>query len=262
MNRCHTQQIANNQFTQLRCVVFSAMLVCLVLSGCTNDEAASTEDQPKNEVTNLEAKSDSSNEKSDAKPVKDLPVVNNPDFHESLVEATEAYLRYPMVNSVAEVAPADCAAPFDPEAKPKLSHSDDESSHGNKLYYLFAKDITHYLAPNDHDAPVGQTLVKESWTSKTSNPDARNLRNHASGNRINPRVDLDGKILEIGKRNDLFVMMKLDPKTAGTDQGWVYGVVDPDTKKVTASGKVASCMECHESAKHDRLFGADLAGLE
>jgi hypothetical protein len=244
------------------------VLVCCLcgLVGCSKEETASKKQPSDSAVTSSNSntakpvqETTDSKAKSPVQKAVDLPVVNNESFHEALVESAEAYIRFPMVNSVAEVAPTFCAAPSEPEARPKMSQSDDDDSHGKKLYYLFAKDITHYLAPDDKDAPVGQVLVKESWTSKESNPDARNLRNHASGNRINPRVDVGGKVLEIGKRKDLFVMMKLDPKTADTDQGWVYGVVNADTKAVSAAGKVASCMACHESAEHDRLFGTDLA---
>ena len=50
-------------------------------------------------------------------------------------------------------------------------------------------------------------------------------------------------------------MFKLDPQTPDTDEGWVYGTVTPDGKKVTSAGKVESCMKCHQRAPHDRLFG-------
>ena len=50
-------------------------------------------------------------------------------------------------------------------------------------------------------------------------------------------------------------MVKLDPATPGTDEGWVYGTVSPDGKAVGAAGRVASCMKCHAEAKSDRLFG-------
>jgi hypothetical protein len=49
--------------------------------------------------------------------------------------------------------------------------------------------------------------------------------------------------------------MNLDPKTPGTDEGWVYGMMGDDLKTVTSVGKVSSCIECHEEAPHDRLFG-------
>ncbi len=35
----------------------------------------------------------------------------------------------------------------------------------------------------------------------------------------------------------LFMMLKVGGKVAGTDQGWVYGVVSGDGTKVLASGK-------------------------
>lgn len=197
---------------------------------------------------------DKSTEKSPDKPIDDAPAVNDPAFHAGLTEAIDSYLQFPMANSVALVAPADCAPPSD-DPRPMMSNSDHESTHGQKLYYLFVKNITHYLSQDGSPSPEGQILVKESWTSKASNPGARNLRNHASGLRINPRVTVGDDTIEIGKRKDLFVMMKLAPDTDNTDNGWVYGVVDPNSQEVTASGKVASCMRCHEDAKNDRLFG-------
>lgn len=50
-------------------------------------------------------------------------------------------------------------------------------------------------------------------------------------------------------------MMKLDPATPNTDDGWVYATLTPDGKAVTASGRIASCTECHTKAPHERLFG-------
>lgn len=58
-----------------------------------------------------------------------------------------------------------------------------------------------------------------------------------------------------GERKDLFVMKKVgDPKTAGTDHGWVYGVVSPEGDSVRQSGKLEHCTGCHEKAPHDRMF--------
>lgn len=188
------------------------------------------------------------------------PAVNNPVFHDALVTAVNDYLQYSMVNSVAFEAPAQCAAPTN-DSPPRLSASEDDQTHGRKLYYLFAKDVTHYLSPNEKPAPVGQVLVKESWTSKPSNPEARNKRTHAAGVRINPRAKVGDKVFEIGQRTNLFVMLKMDPDTADTDQGWVYGVVDADSKQVSAAGKVASCMQCHQDTPNDRLFGPAIDDL-
>ena len=159
-----------------------------------------------------------------------------------------------MVNPQPMAAPAACAPAFAPEITPRLSQSEDESSHGKKLYFLMAKEIGHYMTADGSPSPVGQTLVKESWTSIPSNEQARNSRNHASGNRIMPRTKIGDQVVEIGQRTNLFVMTKLAKETPNTDEGWVYGVVQSESKKVLSSGKVASCIACHES-KSDRLFG-------
>lgn len=50
-------------------------------------------------------------------------------------------------------------------------------------------------------------------------------------------------------------MMKLDPKTPGTDDGWVYATLAADGRTVTAAGRIESCMKCHRETKTDRLFG-------
>ena len=184
------------------------------------------------------------------------PDKNEPEFHDALIAATNEYLQYGMVNAVALAAPLNCApATVGPrEPAPLMSASEDSSSHGEKLYFLFAKDISNYMGQSS-PAPVGQTIVKESWSSIEANPNARNLRNHVSGNRINPRTTVGDKVMEIGARKNFFIMTKLDKDTPKTDDGWVYGIVDSDTRKVIASGKVASCIYCHKDATNDRQFG-------
>lgn len=182
-------------------------------------------------------------------------MVNDSAFHEPLLAVVDEYLQYAMVDTTPMLAPELCSAPDQTDLAPKITQSDDEETHGKKLYFLFVNDIAHYLNQDGSKTPIGQAIVKESWSSIESNPDAHNLRSHASGNRVNPRVKDGDKILEIERRKDLFVMLKLAEETPGTDQGWIYGLVTPDTKEVTAAGKIATCAQCHESAKHDRLFG-------
>ena len=229
-------------------LILMLTLVCLTW-GCTNTDKDTSQ-----------RNSDDPAEQTD--PAEQEPVINDPAFHEGLIEAANEYLGFGLVDHRIHVAPeagAPAIAPGSEAPQPTMSTSDHESTHGKKLYFLFAKEIAHYLDQDGSDSPVGQAIVMESWTSKSSNPEARNLRNHACGIRINPRVSLGGQTLEIGKRNDLFVMLKLATETPNTDQGWVYGVVTPDTKEVTSAGKVASCMNCHIDAKHDRLFGPVLS---
>jgi len=71
-----------------------------------------------------------------------------------------------------------------------------------------------------------------------------------------PEYLVDGeKAYRIGEPRGLFVMLKKDPATPDTDEGWVYGTVSADGKTVTSSGRVESCMGCHREASRDRLFG-------
>jgi hypothetical protein len=54
-------------------------------------------------------------------------------------------------------------------------------------------------------------------------------------------------------------MFRVDRKTPDTDEGWIYATVSA-AGQVTAAGRVASCMGCHEtSATHERLFGVSLS---
>lgn len=208
-----------------------------------------------NSAKGIQANNDTTKNRDDSRDSNVPVIVNNADFHEPLTAAAEQYLEFAMVNSIPLAAPEACAAAAPEEAQPMISQSDDTDSHGKKLYFLFAKEIAHYLDQDGSPSPVGQILVKEAWTSKPSNPNARNMRNHAAGIRVNPRTKVGDQVLEIGRRNKLFIMMKLETDTPETDQGWIYGVVDADSKAISEAGKVHSCMQCHIDAKHDRLFG-------
>jgi hypothetical protein len=140
----------------------------------------------------------------------------------NILAVAQTYASYGRVDEQRRWAPTDCMAPMpDP---PRVSQSRDPETHGRKLYYLFAKDRLAYLHSRDLDQPNGQAVVKESWIP--GNPPAK---------------------------GPLFMMIK----TGGSDSdaGWIYATATPDGKTITASGRIASCMECHQGAKRDRLFG-------
>lgn len=143
--------------------------------------------------------------------------------HSRLLEISTAYPSYGRVDDTARLGTPLCVAPTTPP--PRLSASRDSETHGRKLYYLFAKNHEAYRMVRELPQPVGQVLVKESW--------------------------VPGKPLTCGP---LFVMMKTGEDDS--DAGWIYATFTPDGKTVTASGKIASCMECHQSERtNDRLFG-------
>jgi len=186
-------------------------------------------------------------------------------FGEKLLDVAKKYEQFGRVDDEARWAPLDCRAPN--PGTVAFSASNQADTHGKKLYSLFASDHQAYVQVKANKlAPVGQTIVKESWipeetkAPKSNEPHSRKL--NAKGqygqdlvDRFFPYVQKDGKWFKASKKAGLFVMMKFDPKTEGTDEGWVYGTVSADLKQVTSVGRVASCMECHVKAKYDREFG-------
>jgi hypothetical protein len=169
-------------------------------------------------------------------------------FDARLLEVARAYRGWSKVASDLAWAVADCdsdALPMDPPLR--ASASEDAATHGQKLYYLFARDRPAYAPPRGERAKAGQVLVKEAWTSIPVPP--------GEAPAIGAMAEHGGRRYRTGTRAGLFVMMKLDPTTAGTDEGWVYGVLSGDGARVVAAGRVEECMRCHVHAPYDRLYG-------
>ncbi len=161
----------------------------------------------------------------------------------------------------------------------KFSQSDEEETHGHKLYSLFARNRTEYSSLEANGKiKVGQAVVKQSWTieeitdkkakppkridyervisTEISEADPKRDSSQDDGeNHFYPYIWRGGKVYKADKPAGLFVMLKLDPTTADTDDGWVYATLTPDGKQVTAAGKLESCLKCHLEAKNERLFG-------
>ena len=190
-------------------------------------------------------------------------VENDARFHPLLSSVAKSYEKYAKVGDTPRVAPGLCAGPPPPGVL--LSSSKDGSTHGQKLYFLFALDPELYrikgkglratapLAPVYGEKGAEQALVKQSWTcvpaDKEKDADLSPLLVLRKGDQL----------FKTGEKKDLFIMVKLDTITEGTDHGWVYGTVTPDGKTVTSSGKVRSCIECHKTAGDCRLFGLPAA---
>jgi hypothetical protein len=196
-----------------------------------------------------------------AAPVKPKP---GEQFHKELLQAAKDYKSWGRVDGSFLWAPVDCRMP-DP-AQARFSASDDDNTHGQKLYSLFAKDPNAYLwFDGDKPVAVGQVVVKESWVPEETTEVKPDVIDHTRvigdrerptvGDHFYPYATRGDKVYKAGTPAGLFIMMKLDPKTEGTDDGWVYGTVSAEGKQVTAAGKIESCMKCHQEARHDRLFG-------
>jgi hypothetical protein len=160
--------------------------------------------------------------------------------------------------------------PPNPGALARFSDSKDQATHGRKIYWLFVKDVPSdallsYI-PRGRVNPVGQAVVMEAWVPEEVKPGplqpvTRTIETRVGG-RVVPREDRflpyvyrGNHFFHAKEKAGLFIMYKVDPRTPGTDEGWVYGTVTADGKTVTAAGRIASCMGCHKDAPHDRLFG-------
>jgi len=179
-------------------------------------------------------------------------------WRDELALIANLYLSWGRVDDEMRFAPGLCRLQM--PGRFQMSASTDDSTHGSKLYLLYAKDPVAYGWPRsdrmtaqaDWSEPrFLQVIVKESFAAVEKSSDEA----HA-GRRLDapaPAVR-DGRTFVAGQPLGLYVMFKVDPATAGTDEGWVYGTVSPDGT-VTSAGRVGGCMGCHVGAPDDRLFG-------
>lgn len=177
--------------------------------------------------------------------------MNDPKFHKQLLEIAANYESYGKVDDIMRWVPTLCM--LQPPPKAQLSKSKDTSTHGQKLYYLYAKDRNSYV--KNETAAAGQTVVKEAWhqPSKEAVKAAADDKKSRDGSAAKPILMFDPVVL--GPKSGLYIMYNTGSKTPDTDDGWVYGTVTADAKTVMSSGRVQSCMGCHVSAPHGRLFG-------
>lgn len=129
-----------------------------------------------------------------------------------------------------------------------FSDAASRTPHSMKIYQPWARDAKAYFLAAEKNQPVGQVIVKESWMPNEAAAEAI-----TTGSALAER---DGKKYMPDEPSELFIMFKDDPATPDTDEGWVYGIVTPDGKQVISSGRIASCVERHRQARHDRVFGA------
>jgi hypothetical protein len=206
-----------------------------------------------------------------------VPVEDDPAFHAVLKAVARDYAGWSRADDSLRFVPLDCSpdTPY-PLAPVRLSASEHADSHGRKLYFLYVNNNPYYPEQLSQGAaaPVGLSIVKQSWEAVVSAPspapttapqaapdtaadrDTEGVaRADAKGRRYLDTLVKDGVTYHVGQQRALFVMHRLDPATPNTDDGWVYGTLTPDGQTVTSSGRVASCMGCHASAPHGRLFG-------
>jgi hypothetical protein len=179
--------------------------------------------------------------------------------------AFASYRAWGRVDDELRWAPFLCRLPN--PGRPAMSAAK-EGGHARKLYSLFAKDRASYIAGGGADSgaasSVGQAIVKESYLPEVVQTGALpGVTTHgrtvvdgtqAEADHFDPYVKADGVTYHAGVVAGIYVMLRRDPKTTGTDDGWVYGTLRPNGE-VTSAGRVPSCMRCH-TTKSGRLFGS------
>jgi len=184
-------------------------------------------------------------------------VANDPRWHASLRAIAAGYTNWGRVDDQMRWAPHLCAMPR--PARARISASSDEGTHGRKLYTLYAKDPAAYGAQKSFmPAPevagltdIKQVVVKEAFVPvETATPRPMPW----AGGGLMP-AEHKGKTYEPGDALGIYVVFQPNKASADTDDGWVYGTVSADLTTVTSSGKVASCMGCHQKVPRGRLFG-------
>lgn len=183
-------------------------------------------------------------------------------FDEQILAIAQNYKEYGLVDDEARWSPWLCDMPE--PARVRFSKSDDSETHGEKLYLLYAKNRNAYVQIESTEPEVGQVVVKESWhpvkmerlagqTNDSNGGDVAELTAHDDS--VISVAEQDGVSYEMGEFAGLYIMLKRESDAEGTDNGWIYATVAADGKTITSSGKIDSCISCHQEAPHDRLFG-------
>ena len=188
----------------------------------------------------------------------------DPRFVPLIAAAFRDYKTWARVDDELRWAPWLCRMPQPGRAR--MSAAED-GGHARKLYSVFAKDqhpypVLRVAAPVPQ--PLGQILVKESYYPELMDKPIPQdeltalQEKPTTADHFNPYVRVGDQVYRASRLAGAYVVLKVAPETPGTDAGWVYGTVTPEGE-VTSAGRVASCMGCHVSARHERVFGLEPA---
>jgi hypothetical protein len=170
-----------------------------------------------------------------------------------LTDIPEMYREWKRVDQEVRISPTQCRMPN--PGVGRISESKDDATHGRKLYYLYAREREAYLKGGDAAEAVGQVVVKEAWQPVPSNRPGGAYALHPDTH-LPPTKEIDGQRYETGAFAGLYVMLRLDPATPNTDDGWVYATYPADGSPATV-GRLANCMDCHVREGRGRLYGMD-----
>lgn len=185
-------------------------------------------------------------------------------FASELKTVFATYKAWGRVDDELRWAPFLCRLPE--PGRPAMSLAK-EGGHARKLFSLFAKDRGAYVGAHPPDAgrpsSVGQVVVKESYVPEVLQrdvPAGTTTRTGTvvdgglgEGDHFNPIITENGITYRASTLAGVYVMLRKQPSTPGTDDGWIYGTLRPNGE-LTSAGRVASCMGCH-TTKPGRFLG-------
>ena len=186
----------------------------------------------------------------DPAPPKAAPTLDA-RFASDVKAAWSAYKAWGRVDDELRWAPFLCRLPN--PGRPQRSKAE-SGEHAQKLYSLFAKERNAYV--KQAKSPIGQIIVKESYLPELvtgHEPSRADVIGRDEGDHFDPYLRDGDKTYRAGALAGVYVMLRKPDATDGTDNGWIYGTLTA-SGEVTSAGRVESCMGCHASAKHERLF--------
>lgn len=194
-----------------------------------------------------------------------VDVVADDTLKKKILDVASEYAQYQLIEASLHWSPLACSMP--PPPGPLASESNDTETHGGKLYFMFAKEGDAYRRCAESDQPVGQAIVKQSWTSKPAqfekNPDLyatqREFKfgpDNQATVQATPYLRKGDAWFEVHEPAGLFIMLKTGEHEEA-DEGWIYATTNAAGTEIRSIGKLNSCIECHADAPRDRMFGID-----
>jgi len=177
---------------------------------------------------------------------------NSPIDRSVLEQIALKYQTWGLVDDGNRWAPTRCAST---PGTVRATKTEEDTVHGGKLYFLYAKDWRSYVHWVRKPQPIGQVIVKESFHAVEVKAGETVKRDVLFGAERIRLAEKDGKRWKPGEPYALFVMVRSAETEPGTDRGWRYATMSFDGKTIYTNGRVDSCIRCHEEAPHDRLFG-------
>ncbi|WP_437840607.1 hypothetical protein [Sorangium sp. So ce1153] len=241
-----------------------ALLLLVLASACSHSLDEPTSPDAEGATSPPSAASSSATAAPSATPAAAAEI--DARFVPLIASAFRDYKAWGRVDDELRWAPWLCRLPLPGRAR--MSDAED-GGHARKLYSVFARNHDTYPLVQTEapvSQPVGQVLVKESYHPELVDKAPEfpepppSSSNDASGtpDHFDPYVRDGERIYRASRFAGAYVVLKVAPETPGTDAGWVYGTVTP-SGEVTSAGRVASCMGCHVSARHERVFGTAAA---